>query len=50
MATTMKKTYGDPTKLTDSNFSQRAKRGALREDPPETYIPPKKASKIKAQA
>jgi hypothetical protein len=47
MATKMKKTYGDPTKLTDSNFSQRAKRGVLREDPPADYTPPKKATKVK---
>lgn len=36
--------YGDPSKLTDKNFSRRAKRGVLRKDPPKTY---QKGGKVK---
>lgn len=43
----MKKTFGDPTKLTKDTFTARGRTAALREDPPATYVPPKKATKIK---
>lgn len=33
----MADSFGDPTKLTDKNFSRRAKRGVLRQDPPDSY-------------
>ena len=47
MKTSMKKTFGDPTKLTKDTFTARGRKAALREDPPVTYVPPKKATKIK---
>lgn len=45
----MKKTYGDPDKLTEDTFTARGRIAALREDPTDTYVPPKKATKIKAK-
>ena len=47
MKMTTKKTFGDFTKLNENEYTQRGRVAATREDPPETYIPPKKLKVLK---
>ena len=49
MKMTMKKTYGDTATLNDDSWSARARIEKLRESPTDTYVPPKKAKKVKVK-
>lgn len=45
----MKQTFGDTSKLPQDKWSARARVEKLRESPEDTYVPPKRATKVKVK-
>lgn len=49
MKVTSKQTYGNTQELTDDTWSRRGSIEKLRNSPPDTYVPPKKSTKVKTK-
>lgn len=49
MKVTSKQTYGNTQELTDNTWSARARLEKLRNSPTDTYVPPKKSTKVKTK-